>query len=99
MKALIVYECEHCKKLFRTPNRHYCKMNPELKNCWTCKHLKGWKEGERDFDYQNPPYPDCEYCEPCDWDLDTIKDVNYNMQCEHWEQGKYDWTELYKKGD
>ena len=40
MKALTVYECEYCKKLFRTPNRHDCKMRPELKNCWTCKQFK-----------------------------------------------------------
>ena len=90
MKPLTVYECEHCKKLFKTPHRHYCKMNPVLKNCFTCKHLKGWKEGERDSNNQYSPYPDCEYCESGEIDLETIKGVNYDMQCEHWEQGQYD---------
>ena len=91
MKPLTVYECEHCKQLFKTPNRHQCKKNPKLKNCYTCKHLKGWQDGERDDYLYNPPYPACEI-EDCgsDWDLEIIKVCNYDMQCKHWEQGQYD---------
>ena len=46
MKQVIRYQCEFCKKEFKTPDRHYCKKNPKLKNCFTCKHLKGWLESE-----------------------------------------------------
>ena len=103
MKPLTVYECEHCKKLFRTPNKHQCKKNPALKNCFTCKHLKGWKDGEKDEYQYNPPYPDCEI-KDCSggngWDLEEIKECNYNMQCEHWEQGQYDHDkEFFKEID
>ena len=95
MKILTVYECEYCKKLFRTPNRHNCKMNPKLKNCWTCKHCKGWNEGEivgAGFLNNEPHYPSCE-CECERWDLDMIKQLKYNIQCKSWEEGEYDWIE------
>ncbi|MDI6789940.1 MAG: hypothetical protein QME44_04530 [Thermodesulfobacteriota bacterium] len=88
MKPLTVYECEWCKKLFRTPDRHQCKKNPALKNCFSCKHLRGWDEYKPE-----PPAPDCAAgcCE--DWDIDNIKWRNYDMQCEGWEEGKYDWMD------
>ena len=95
MKEVTRYQCEFCKKDFKTPNRHYCKKNPELKNCFTCKHLKGWEESEDNGEYgyeyyKEPNYPDCA-ADMDGWDIETIKEVNYNMQCEKWEQGKYDW--------
>ena len=99
MKEVTRYQCEFCKKDFKTPNRHYCKKNPELKNCFTCKHLKGWLESEESapiyFESEThyrryPNYPDCA-ADMDGWDIETIKEVNYNMQCEKWEQGKYDW--------
>lgn len=97
MKALTVYECEHCKKLFKKPNRHKCKLNPTLKNCWTCKKLKGWVAlNDEDGCYRPTFYVDCE-CNDCELDLEQIKKVNYDLQCEHWEEGKYDWEEEFKK--
>lgn len=78
-------------------------MNPGLKNCWTCKHLRGWLESDEGIDVgvgimTNPNYPDCTADEPNwgDWDIETIKQENYNMQCPKWEEGKYDWS---KEGD
>lgn len=98
MKKVTRYQCQFCKKDFKTPNRHHCKFNPELKNCFTCKHLKGWHEGEIidvGFGPYNgpyePPYPDCNI-EACVGDLEEIKAMNYNVQCEWWEEGKYDWS-------
>lgn len=83
MIQIIRYQCELCKKEFRTPNRHYCKNNPELKNCFSCKHLDGWDNNDRDY----PNYPVCLVNEEvnAEWDINTIKQVNYNMQCEKWE--------------
>lgn len=84
MKKVVRYQCELCKKEFRTPNRHKCKFRPELKNCFTCKNFNGWNN-DSGFDVGiEPPYPDCEHCE--DWNIETIKQAEYNMQCEHWEQ-------------
>lgn len=85
MKKIEVYECEFCKKLFRTQNRHNCKFNPKLRNCFTCKNFEGWSEGEYMENYEyDAPYPECS-AECDDWDIDEIKNVNYNMQCEKWE--------------
>lgn len=96
MKEVTRYQCKHCKKDFRTPNKHYCKFNPELKNCFTCKHSKGWLDGEETngYYYREPNYPDCiaDGLSIRDWNIELIKELNYNMQCEKWEQGKYDWS-------
>ena len=92
MKQVIRYQCELCKKEFKTPDRHYCKKNPKLKNCFTCKHLKGWLESEESvptyFESEThyiryPNYPDC--AADVGWDIEIIKSRNYNMQCEKWE--------------
>lgn len=82
MTELTVYQCEHCKKLFRT-QRHQCKFRPELKNCFTCKKFNCKWEENRCGGYCEPPYPDCEYIE--DWNIYEMKKANYNMQCEEWE--------------
>lgn len=93
MKQVIRYQCKHCKKEFKTPNRHYCKKNPELKNCFTCKHLKGWEEGPCIGEGQwAPPEPDCEVEVNDGWDIEIIKDKKYDMQCPKWEEGQYDWV-------
>lgn len=93
MEKVIRYQCEHCKKEFKTPNRHYCKMNPELKNCFTCKHLKGWEDGRCIGEGEwLPRYPNCASEVGEGWDLEIIKDRKYDMQCSEWGQGKYDWS-------
>lgn len=87
----IVYECEYCKKLFRT-TRHKCKFDSKLKNCFTCSNFDGWGDGndgpcigEGMYDYL-PPYPECKADFGEEWDIEIIKDCNYNMQCKGWKQ-------------
>lgn len=83
----MVYECQYCKKLFRT-TRHKCKFDPKLKNCFTCSNFDGW-ENDTEWDcigVPNPPYPICESDFGDDWDIRIIKDCNYNMQCKGWKQ-------------
>ena len=94
MKKVIRYECPYCKKVFKTPDKHQCKKNPKLKNCFTCKYLKGWLESEDGTDtgfgfYRDPNYPDCA-AGVDGWDIESIKSVGYNMQCSDWEVGKYE---------
>lgn len=101
MKQVTRYQCQYCKKDFRTPDKHYCKFNPKLKNCFTCKNLKGWEEGEIEEIHTHwggvdsrkmPNTPDC--AKGCDgWDIEQIKGDSYDMQCSQWEEGEYDWTE------
>ena len=38
MKPIQMYECQHCKKLFKTPNKHNCRRDPDKTNCYTCEH-------------------------------------------------------------
>ena len=83
MKQVIRYQCNFCKKEFRTPDRHKCKFRPELRNCFTCKNFNGWNiDGEWGGVFEEP-YPDCEYGE--DWNLKGIKNIGYNMRCQFWE--------------
>jgi hypothetical protein len=93
MKKVVRYECQFCKKEFRTPGRHHCKRNPELKNCFSCKHLVGWKKSE-DRIYSPgvifPNYPHCDAGMSEDWDIEIIKSKGYDMQCESYEHGQHD---------
>lgn len=95
MKEVTRYECQYCKKDFKTPNRHECKFNPVLKNCFTCKYLKCWDDGEdysEGYDYNREPnFPNC-VAGVDGWDIENIKQCGYNMQCDKWEEGKYDWS-------
>lgn len=104
MKKVTRYQCQFCKKDFKTPNRHHCKFNPELKNCFTCKHCKGWHEGkiiDVGFGPYNgpyePPYPDCNVS-MSGWNIEDIKACSYNMQCSGYEEGKFDWS-TYKESE
>lgn len=92
MKPINVYECQHCKKLFRTATRHKCKFNPKLRNCFSCKHHGGWagwaveadlstREIELGFGHN---IPICKV-DMDGWDIENIKSVDYNMQCKAWE--------------
>lgn len=89
MKKLdVAYECEYCKKLFKT-DKHKCKFNPNLKNCFTCEHFDGWEhETEYEDGIQTPPYPICmsESEEGYDYDIRIIKNMNYNIQCNGWKK-------------
>ena len=95
MEKVTRYQCKFCKKDFKTPDRHYCKFNPELKNCFTCKNLRGWNEGQQygqeEGWFREPNTPDCVVDEGGHWDIEEIKSKEYNMQCERWEEGKYDY--------
>lgn len=93
MIEITAWKCKWCNRLFRTPDRHYCKKNPALKNCFSCKHLMGWSTDGSDFHDDGPPYPVCavDAADRWDWDIEIIKNMDYDMQCEGWEEGKYDW--------
>lgn len=38
LKPVTMYECQHCKKLFKTSDRHVCRRDPDYTNCYTCEH-------------------------------------------------------------
>lgn len=96
MKKVVRYECPHCKKVFKTKTRHYCKFNPKLKNCFSCRHSKGWdKEYEQTDEYgrvelYEPPSIVCNV-KDCDEerDIETLKSINYDMRCYYYEKGSY----------
>lgn len=92
MKPVTMYECPHCKKLFRTPNRHkVCKFDPARKNCFSCKHNKGFNEewdndGFRDI---RSVIVDCEKVSPDNYEciINTMYHgvPKWELTCHHWE--------------
>lgn len=90
MKAVTRYQCEHCGKDFKTPNKHQCKKNPELKNCFSCKHWDSWYDGEQDEYYRTPRVPVCmaDDPDPTECDIESMKINFYNLQCSSWEFAK-----------
>jgi hypothetical protein len=38
VKPVTMYECPHCEKLFKTPNKHNCKRDPAKTNCYSCEY-------------------------------------------------------------
>jgi hypothetical protein len=38
LKPVTMYQCQHCKKLFKTPDKHNCRRDPDKTNCYTCEH-------------------------------------------------------------
>lgn len=85
MKRVTMYECEYCHKLFKTSNKHYCRYNPNLRNCFSCKNNQGFEKEEHSdgchswFDL----YVNCKV--ECDYEFQEIKSNNYNLQCDKWE--------------
>ena len=96
MKQVIMYECEFCKKHFKTPNRHVCKYDPKLKNCFTCKHNKGFNEENEEWEYgtYKTIYADC----ALDMNDLDVRNTPRNMQCFEYEYCGGKWHEnVYAK--
>lgn len=78
-------------------------MNPDKKNCFTCKYNKygGYKSRLIDQEYTElgvrkyyEAYPQCSIDGECGIiDLETLKSWGYNLQCKHYQQGRYDFVE------
>ncbi len=60
MKSVTRYECQHCKKLFHTPDKHNCRRDPDKTNCYSCEHWKGQFSFDSSWDHNG-----CDItCEP-----------------------------------
>ncbi len=38
-KAITMYQCSYCGKIFKTDHRHHCKFNPAGRNCFSCRYF------------------------------------------------------------
>jgi hypothetical protein len=85
VKELIVYECPHCKKLFRTKTRHSCKYDPDNKNCFTCKHNIKFDVDHNDCGYGQLVYVVCE--KEYDADMPQMIKCKYKLDCQEYEFG------------
>lgn len=89
---IIRYVCKHCKEDFKTTTRHDCKRDPEKKNCFTCKHNKGWDQTEIDEGYTGfGHYSRKEWSVACAMDHEdrsapNLSSMGYKLNCPEWEQ-------------
>lgn len=44
------YRCEWCGKEFRTPDRHHCRFDPDVKNCLSCEFVGTFIPADREND-------------------------------------------------
>ena len=94
MKPIQVYQCEYCKKLFKTPDKHKCKYNPEFRNCFSCKRNKGFEE-EHEYNGQTSIYL------VCDSEDDTVDARNAKKECDDYIYcgGKWFENDYAKEND
>lgn len=61
LRPITMYKCQHCGKLFKTPDKHSCRRDPDKTNCYSCKH---W--GHQFYIYFETDYRStCELEEAC----------------------------------
>lgn len=87
MKKVTVYKCKWCGRMFKTPNLHQCKFDPDLKNCMSCKHNAGCRPGEYEEGEFIPPRIICPF-HPADDDgggNNEFPMAKENAQCPHHE--------------
>ena len=87
MKKVIRFECPYCKKIFKTPNRHFCRRDPRFRNCYSCKHWghqfvvtgsDGWANC--------PPEKACKINGACAYSAFPLMHENgWYLDCPDWE--------------
>lgn len=85
LKEVKRYNCEFCKKDFKTPDKHKCKFDPKLKNCFTCKHFVEWETNFGGDDYSFGLEWDLNCVKELEYTLADVKQDGYNLQCKEWE--------------
>ena len=90
LKPITMYQCHHCKKLFKTPDRHVCRRDPDYTNCYTCEH---W--GHQFYmDYSEYNGPSCSHEEACKkHETSWVEEAHHIMR----ESGWYLECPEYKK--
>ena len=95
MKQVTRWYCEHCKKDFKTPNRHFCFRDPDNRACATCQGWQGYEDGhyQDSFgDWNQERYAICgitdliinDYSGKSDIDFDAFHG-NRGYKCPHWK--------------
>lgn len=80
LKPVTMYQCQHCKKLFKTPNKHDCRRDPDKTNCYTCKH---WgHEFYYDRSREDAGDMTCEPEEACAKHETSLVDEAFLIMCE-----------------
>ncbi len=73
----LIYKCDFCSEngsiIYIKQHEQECSFNPINKNCYSCIHLKNFKN---DYDY-------------CDLDLDCEEVKENNLKCDKHEQNSY----------
>lgn len=92
LRPITMYKCQHCGKLFKTPDKHNCRRDPYKTNCYSCEH---W--GHKFYWHDRDTGKDsCYICETCDRyktsvaknALTTMKESGWYLDCpDYWPEG------------
>jgi len=80
LRPVTLYKCQHCKKYFKTANRHDCRRDPDKTNCYTCKHWGYQFYFDRSFS-EDAEDMTCEPDEACMRHETSYVDDAYNIMC------------------
>ena len=93
LKPITMYQCQHCKKLFKTSNKHDCRRDPDKTNCYTCKH---WgHQFHYDKSYRDEGEMTCEQIDACEkYETSSVEEAflimcerNWKLNCSEYEMG------------
>lgn len=79
MKALTMYECQHCKKLFKTPNKHICRRDTAKTNCYSCEH---WLH-QFYIDWSGEREPSCSPEQACNMHETSVVESAHGLMMEN----------------
>lgn len=104
-----MYKCKWCGKTFHS-TRHKCMFNPDMKNCFSCKHCTGFDtftgqetDPETGYRWELEPYNMflCELEETIDTDyadFDLLHDRKWKGNCPYYEiKDDYNGKQSYAK--
>lgn len=108
-KKIYMYKCKWCGKTFHS-TRHKCMFNPDMKNCFSCKHCTGFDtftgqeaDPETGYRWELEPYNMflCELEETIDTDyadFDLLHDRKWKGNCPYYEiKDDYNGKQSYAK--
>ena len=94
MKEVTRYQCQYCKKDYKTPFRHRCRHNPDLKNCYSCEHWLHRFVINKTHNLLADYKPSCKPEETCMVNSDYAGEAFYimcnrgwRMDCPNWKYG------------
>jgi len=101
MKEIKMYQCQYCQQIFKTKNRHKCKYDPVMKNCYSCEFNQGFIAEKCEDDSLGKHYSYGGFCNCGDREFILTIEVNCSKgieraannkkECKDYKYGNCNW--------